>query len=108
MVTDEIITNLIKKRIRFVSEEMTDEAIREIELGMTGLIDPDSAVPIGELKSPNLFLYGDIRENMRTVGNKNVQYLVVTLRLEEVKSRIVVWQEQQEFLKSSKKDRITF
>ncbi|MBN1501274.1 MAG: hypothetical protein JW982_14035 [Spirochaetes bacterium] len=108
MVTDEITTNLIKKRIKFIDAEMTKEALAEMEMGTTGLIDPDSAVPFGQLKSPNLYLYGDIRENMRTVGNKQKQYLVVTLKLMEVATRVVVWQEQQEFLKVSKKGGVTF
>ena len=108
MISNEIQTNLIKKRIKFVDDTLTADAIKEMEKGMTGLIDPDSAIPMGQLKSPNLYLTGDIRDNVRTVGGREVQYLVVTLKLQNLKSGVVEWQDQQEFLKSSKKDKISF
>jgi uncharacterized protein (TIGR02722 family) len=108
IVSDEITTNLIKKRIKFVDQTLTEDAVKEMEKGMTGMIDPDSAVPAGMLKSPNLYLTGDIRDNVRTVGNKTVQYLVVTMQLISLKTNVVEWQDQQEFLKASKKNKITF
>ena len=108
MISNEIQTNLIKKRIKFVDDTLTADAMAEMEKGMTGMIDPDSAIPMGQLKSPNLYLTGDIRDNVRTVGGREVQYLVVTLKLQNLKSGVVEWQDQQEFLKSSKKDKISF
>ncbi|MDY6934968.1 MAG: hypothetical protein SVZ03_12210 [Spirochaetota bacterium] len=108
MVSDEISTNLIKKRIKFIDQSLTQESIKQMEMGMTGLIDPDSAIPAGMLKSPNLYLTGDIRDNVRTVGGKRLQYLVVTLKLVNLKTNIVEWQDQQQFLKASKKNRISF
>lgn len=108
MLGDEISTNLIKRRIKFVDPSLTADAMAEMEKGMAGLIDPESAVPIGELKSPNLFLTGEVRDNVRTVGSKSIQYLVVTLRLINLRTQVVEWQDQQEFLKSAKKTKITF
>lgn len=108
ILADEIVNNLVKMRIKFVDDSFTKEAIKEIEKGMTGMIDPDSAIPAGELKSPNLFLYGDIRENVRFVSGKRLQYLVVTLKLKELRTGMQMWQDRQEFLKASKTDRISF
>ncbi|HPJ40451.1 MAG TPA: hypothetical protein PLT75_18580 [Spirochaetota bacterium] len=108
MVTNEITTNLIKKRIRFLDSSLDRDTMEEMEKGMTGMIDPDSAIPAGHMKSPNLWLTGDIRDNVRRVGSERIQYLVVTLKLLEAKSRITVWQEQQEFLKASRATRVTF
>ncbi len=106
MLSNELVNNLMKKRIRFIDPSFTKEALEEIEKGMTGMIDPDSAIPAGELKSPNLFLYGDISSNTRTVGGKTLQYLVVTLKLKELRTGIQVWQEQKEFLKVSKNTKV--
>ena len=103
MITDEITTNLIRKRIKFVDDALSQEAIEEMEQGMTGLIDPDAAIPVGMAKSPNMYMTGDIRDNVRTVGGKRLQYLVITLKLYNLKTRIVEWQEQQEFLKATSK-----
>jgi uncharacterized protein (TIGR02722 family) len=108
MISNEIQTNLIKKRIKFIDDSLTEDAIKEMEKGQTGMIDPDTAIPVGFLKSPNLYLTGDVRDNVRTVGGKTVQYLVVTLKLYNLKTSEIEWQDQQEFLKSSDKNKVSF
>jgi len=108
IVANEIVTSLMQKRITFIDRSMTDEAIKEMELGMTGLVDPDSAIPMGELKSPNFYLYGEISDNVRFVGKRQVQYLVVTLKLTQLRTGMVMWQDQKEFLKSSATKRTGF
>jgi len=94
--------------MKFVDDSLEADALKEMEKGMTGMVDPDSAVPAGELKSPNMYLTGDIRENVRYVNGKKVQFLKVTLKLNNLKTSVVEWQDQQEFLKSSKSDKISF
>jgi uncharacterized protein (TIGR02722 family) len=108
MLSDEIVNNLIQMRIEFIDDSYTKEAIKEMEKGMTGLIDPDSAVPVGNLKSPNFYLFGHITENVRYDGGKKIQYLVVTMRLKELKTGMIRWQDRQEFLKATPTDRIGF
>jgi PBP1b-binding outer membrane lipoprotein LpoB len=108
MISEEIATQLIKKRISFIDDTLTPDAIKEMEKGMTGMMDPDSAVPMGALKSPNLYITGDVRDNVRVDRGKNLQYLVVTLKLIELRSQVTVWQEQKEFLKSSSATKVSF
>ncbi len=108
LMVSEIQTKLIQKRIKFIDDTLEADAMKEIEKGMTGMVDPDSAIPAGELKSPNLYLTGDIRENVRYVNGKKVQYLKVTLKLNNLRTNVVEWQDQQEFLKSTKSDKISF
>lgn len=108
ILSNEIVTNLMQKRIQFIDRQYTQEALKEIEMGMTGMIDPESAIPAGQLKSPNFYLYGVISENVRYDRGRRIQYLVVTLTLREIATGIIRWQDQQEFLKSTKTDRISF
>jgi uncharacterized protein (TIGR02722 family) len=108
MLADEIVNNLIQMRIEFVDDSYTKEAIKEMEKGMTGLIDPDSAVPAGNLKSPNFFLFGTISENVRYDGGRKLQYIVVTMKLKELATGVLRWQDRQEFLKATITDRIGF
>jgi uncharacterized protein (TIGR02722 family) len=105
IITNEIATNLIKKRIYFIDDTLTQETLKEMEQGMTGIVDPDAAIPVGMAKSPNMYLTGDIIDNVRTVGGKKLQYLVITLKLYNLKTRVIEWQEQQEFLKSTSKNK---
>ncbi len=46
---------------------------------MTGMVDPEYAIPVGELRSPNLYLFGNLTSNVRTVRGKTHKFLVVTL-----------------------------
>ncbi|MBP7739051.1 MAG: hypothetical protein KA369_23990 [Spirochaetes bacterium] len=108
MLADEMVTSLIQMRIQFIEESYTKESISEMEKGMTGLIDPDSAIPAGNLRSPNFFLFGNINENVRYVNGKKVQYLTVTLSMKELKTGLTRWQDRQEFLKATTTDRIDF
>ena len=108
MLSNEMVTNLVQKRIRFIDDTYTKEAIAEMELGMSGLIDPDSAVPMGDLKSPNFYLFGEISDNVRNVGSKRIQYLVVTMKLTSLQTRMLMWQQQQEFLKATTTNKVSF
>ncbi len=107
IITNEIATNLLKKRIYFIDDTLTQEALKEMEQGMTGMIDPEAAIPAGMVKSPNMYLSGDINDNVRTVGNKRLQYLVITLKLINIKTMVVEWQDQQEFLKATSKKKVS-
>ena len=108
MLSNELVTNLIQKRIMFVDATHTTDAIKEMAKGMSGLIDPESAIPTGGLVSPNFYLFGEISDNVRYVGGKRVQYLVVTLKLTSLRTGMLLWQNQKEFLKATKTDRISF
>lgn len=108
LIVNELQKKLIQKRIKFIDDSLEADAMKEIEKGMTGMVDPDSAIPAGGLKSPNMYLTGDIRENTRYVGGRTVQYLNVTLKLINLKTNIVEWQDDKEFLKSTKTDKVSF
>lgn len=108
MLSNELITNLIKKRIKFIDRSKRNIAMKEIQMGQTGIISEDSAIPAGALKSPNYILSGDVTDNVRYVSGNRVQYLVTTLRLTEIATGEVVWQEQKKFLKSTKEHKMSW
>lgn len=108
MLSEQIATNLIKKQIQFIDDTLDNAALKEIKDGMTGKIDSDYAIPMGKLQSPNLYLYGEVSDNMRFVSGKQKQYIIVTLTLREVATRRVKWQEQKEFLKVSNTTKVGF
>jgi uncharacterized protein (TIGR02722 family) len=108
MISNNITTELIKKRIKFIDDSLTADMIKEVEKSQTGMYDPDTAIPAGGLLQPNFFLAGEVRDNVRTVGSRTEQYLVVTITLHNVKTGLVEWQEEQEFLKSSSKTKVSF
>jgi penicillin-binding protein activator len=108
LISNEIAEYLIKKRIYFIDDSLTKEAIEEMQKGMTGLIDPEAAIPVGMMKSPNLYLTGEVNDNNRTVDGKRLQYLVVSMKLVNVKTGVDVWRDKQEFLKATSKNKVSF
>jgi len=108
ILANEIVNNLLKKRIQFIDQSFSQEALAEMEKGMTGMVDSQYAIPIGELQSPNIYLYGEISDNVRYTGGERIQYLVVTFRLKSLRTGRLLWQEQKEFLKASDSDPISF
>lgn len=99
LLADEVVSNLIKKRIKFIDRTYTDDAIEEMKRGMTGLIDPERAISAGKLVSPNFYLHGEISESKNHPKGKMKQYLVVTLKLTNLETNILEWQDKQEFFK---------
>jgi len=108
ILSDQIVNNLLEKRIQFVDPSYTKEALEEMQKGMTGIVDSEYAIPVGELQSPNLYLYGEIHDNVRFVGGKRLQYLIVTIKLKSLRTGRLIWQGQKEFLKSTKTKNISW
>lgn len=99
MVSNELTTNLIKKKIVFIDRRERLDALKEAELGMKGLIKEGTEIKVGEFVSPNFKLSGEITDNVRYVDGQKVQYIVVTLRLIKLSTGGIDWQEQKSFLK---------
>jgi PBP1b-binding outer membrane lipoprotein LpoB len=108
ILANEIVTNLIKKRIKFLDRTKRGESLKEIQLGQSGMIEESSAIPVGKLKSPNYILSGDVNDNVVYRSGNRIQFLVITLKLTSVSTSELVWQEQQEFLKSTPEHRYSF
>lgn len=106
MLADEIISALVKRKIRFIDISARDDSLKEIEFSQTGVTE--DSLNAGALKSPNFFLTGTITENMRSVDGKNVQYLVVTFRLTDVETTEIKWQDQKKFLKVSDQEKLSW
>ncbi len=108
MLMNDITTNLVKRQIVFIDRSKRDSTMEEIEIAQTGLIDSETAISVGNLKSPNYLLSGEVTENLQYNKGKKIQYLVVTIQLTELSTGIVKWQEQQRFLKESSESEISW
>ncbi|MDH4200217.1 MAG: penicillin-binding protein activator LpoB [Spirochaetia bacterium] len=105
MIADEISTRLIKRGIPFIDKSQRTETLKEIEFGQTGAADSENAISAGQLKSPNYELIGEVTDSVSYEGNNRKQFIIVTLKLIEVETTSVVWQERQEFMKVSKEEK---
>jgi len=108
MLENAIVTNLIKKKIAIHSDQFFKDTLKEIEKGQTGLIDPNYAIPVGELQSPNMFLSGLIETNTSGVDRDETISIDVTFTLQEIKTGRILWQDQKRFLKEVKRSGISY
>lgn len=104
-LAQDISSELLKKNIRFVDRSERTDQVKEMQFGKSGLVDQESAIPLGELKSPNYKLRGFISDNVRYNNGEKIQYLVITLELLQMSSGVIQWKEQQKFLKITKIER---
>jgi PBP1b-binding outer membrane lipoprotein LpoB len=102
ILTNEIVSSLIKKEIIFVDKTKRSEAIKEIELAQKGLVRGDSEIKAGNLLSPNLKLSGEINDNVNYTDGKKQQYIVITMKLISLETGALEWQNEKKFLKVSK------
>lgn len=101
ILTNEIVSSLIKREIVFVDRTKRSDSIKEIEMAQKGMIRSDSEIKAGNLLSPNYKLSGEINDNVNYDDGKKEQYIVVTMRLISLETGALEWQNQKKFLKVS-------
>lgn len=101
IITNEISTNLLKKSILFVDRSKRQDALNEAKLAMQGVTKREASIEAGNIVSPEYILSGVINDNVRYVDGNKVQYILITLRLTEVASTAIVWQEEKKFIKET-------
>lgn len=101
LLSNEISTNLIKKKIPFVDRTFRKEAMKEIADGQRGLISNDTILEAGNFQSPKYKLVGELNDNLNFDDGKKIQYLLITFRLINLETNAIDWQEQKRFIKVS-------
>lgn len=76
-----------------------------LEKGLTDLqrINVDDEVMLGQLVGASHFLAGDIMSIEKTSGTKTLAYYKLTLRLVDVRTSVILWADEMELKKMSKK-----
>ncbi|MCC5813511.1 MAG: hypothetical protein JJT78_02040 [Leptospira sp.] len=91
-------SNLLRKNIRFVNRARRDDALKEYRFAKQGVTSSESHL---SLSIPRYILEGSIRDNVRYVKQKKIQYILVSLQLTSLETTDIVWQDEKIFLKES-------
>ncbi len=102
ILSNEILTQLTKKKVPFVDTGEREESVKEIGFGKTGMVSPETRLAIGKFKSPSHRIKGEINEVVNFETGKKIQYITVTLFLISLETNQIVWSEQSNFLKTSR------
>ena len=98
-------TNLIKSnKVSFIDNENTKLLEGEIDYqNNSEYIDKSTAKAKGKFISPDYVLSGDISAIKKDNGSIMDNFYVLTLKLTDIKTRMIVWTEEKEIRKSMKK-----
>lgn len=92
-VASSILVTELKKTGEFdiIDRENIDKALEEMEMSMTGLVDPEQAVEVGKMAAANIFLSGNISATETTY--------IINVQMTEVETGEVILAETVEFPK---------
>lgn len=98
-------TNLIKSnKVDFIDNENTRVLEEEIEYQTSSeYVDKATATAKGKFIAPDYVLSGDISAIKKDNGSIIDNFYVLTLKLTDIKTRMIVWTEEKEIRKSMKK-----
>ena len=103
-IAEKIMVALLKlNTLSIVDRKILKNMAEEKALVDLQRIDVGDAVRLGHLVGANYFLAGDIMSIEKTSGTKTLAYYKLTLRLVDIKTSLIIWADEMELKKMSKK-----
>lgn len=101
-IVDKIQTTIIKSgRARFAASDLTNDVLDQMDYQSSGLVDPRSAQQAGKQVGAKYFLGGEIVSIVKTAGRTKDVYYKITLKLVDLKTNIIEWQDEKEIRKGA-------
>ncbi|HOV31916.1 MAG TPA: penicillin-binding protein activator LpoB [Candidatus Hydrogenedens sp.] len=103
-ITDTISTKLLQSgKFRFVDRSRANELLDELKYQESGLVDDSTAAKIGHQIGAEYMLYGNFSSIEKTAGREKDLYYKFTLKLMNVETGIIEWQDEKEIRKGAKR-----
>ena len=103
-ILDKIMTALLKTgTVRFMDRKVLREMAREKALVERQSINVEDAVKLGQLVGADYFLLGTLSSIEKRKGTKTIAYYRLSLRLVNVHTSEIIWADEKELKKISKK-----
>ena len=107
MLSNTVQTQIIKSGVFQVTDMSQIKSIRE-QLGYqanSGMVDQATAIKIGQHIGARYMVYGSIQDidNTNVDGNKRSKFFLATLKMMDLKTGLVVWQDDKQIRKSQTK-----
>lgn len=104
-ITDTISTKLLNSgKFRFVDMTAVDAVMKQLDYQKhSGLVDEAKSVQAGKQLGAQYMLYGNISSIVKTAGSTKDVYYKFTLKLTDIESGLVEFQNEKEIRKTRKK-----
>ena len=101
-IVDKIQTTIIKSgRARFAASDLTNDVLDQMDYQGSGLVDPRSAQQAGRQVGAKYLLGGEIVSIVKNAGRTKDVYYKITLKLVDLQSNIIEWQDEKEIRKGA-------
>ncbi|MCX8064323.1 MAG: penicillin-binding protein activator LpoB [Candidatus Hydrogenedentes bacterium] len=99
-ITDTISTRLIQSgKFRFVDRTKVDAILKELQYQASGIVDESTRAQFGRQIGAEYMLYGNFSSIEKTAGRVKDVYYKFTLKLMNVETGIIEWQDEKEIRK---------
>jgi hypothetical protein len=103
-IADKLQIEMIKAgTLRFVDRSKLHEAVKEFDLGGSGMVNPESAKRAGNVTGADFLLMGDIGSIIKTSGRTQLSFYRLSMRMMQVETNELVWADEFEIKKSARK-----
>jgi len=103
-ITDKLMMAMLKTgRMRFVDRNLLKESAKELALSATGAIDPAQAKRLGKMVAADLLLTGEITSINKENARASMTYYRLSLHLTDLETNEIIWADETEIKKLSKK-----
>uniref|UniRef100_A0A7C5US75 Penicillin-binding protein activator LpoB n=1 Tax=candidate division CPR3 bacterium TaxID=2268181 RepID=A0A7C5US75_UNCC3 len=99
-ITDTISTKLIQSgKFRFVDRTKVNEVLKELQYQSSGIVDESTRAQFGKQIGAEFMLYGNLTAIEKMAGRVKDLYYKFTLKLMNVETGIIEWQDEKEIRK---------
>lgn len=105
-ITDKISTTLIQSgKVQFTAmADIPKELVDQLEYqNKSGLVDPTTAKPVGKHVGADYMLTGEITSIVKKSGSTKDYYYKITLKLANIQTAVIEWQDEKEIRKGETK-----
>ncbi len=106
-IGDKIMVALLKTgKFNIIDRKQNESIIREIKLGQSGFVNQDQALKIGQALNANYILAGELDSIRKETRTQSLSYYKLTLKLTNCETTAIVWADEHELKKFTKKSMI--
>ena len=105
-ITDKISTTLIQSgKVQFTAmADIPKELVDQLEYqNKSGLVNPSTAKPVGKHVGADYMLAGEITSIVKKSGSTKDYYYKITLKLANIQTAVIEWQDEKEIRKGETK-----
>ncbi|GLP95777.1 penicillin-binding protein activator LpoB [Paraferrimonas sedimenticola] len=104
-ITDSISTKLLRSgKFRFVDMTKVDSVRKQLDYqNSSGMVDPSTAISFGRQVGAQYMLYGNLSSIVKQKSSTKDVYYKMTMRLMDLETGLIEWQDEKEIRKTKDK-----